>query len=341
MERAAVEQRVVERGAERPEREAITSLNQYMESTGLDLKTTDRYFKIHRTIVEMLTDRKYDIEPNELASTKSLVGFLKYLFEKKNAEDIIHIETLVEELIKQGMLKDSRNRFDRFSTDVLPGLSERLNAEEIAESIKQYFEVTSKLVRNLEDVIKDRIKSKTYIKSIELLNQIYERKTGDLIDKIYVYYYYNVETKKEDTKVKINDVIMKITSVQKDNPDVKDILFIAESKPNTQMVDDLKKFKEKMRVEIFMADHFLFNLTKHFLVPKHHLMTEEEQKDFLSSKEKGLVNRLPKIYENDPVSKYYGAKVGQIFRIFRESISDDTMVKTSEFYRYVVPELKK
>jgi len=332
MERAVVEN---------PATEAIGNLNQYMEANGLDLKTTDRYFKIHRTIVEMLMDRGYDIEPSELASTKSLVGFLKYLSEKKNAEDIINLEMFLEELLKQGNLKDSRNRFESFTSNILPELVGRLNAEEISDSIKQYFDVTSKLVRNLEDVVKDRIKSKNYTKSIELLNQIYERKKGELIKKIYVYYYYNVETKKEDTKVKINDVIMKITSVQKDNPDVKDILFISESKPNTQMIDDLKKFKEKMHVEIFLADHLLFNLTKHFLVPKHHLMSEEEQKMFLKDKEKGLVNRLPKIYDNDPVSKYYGAKVGQIFRIIRESISDDTMVKNSEFYRYVVPEVKK
>jgi DNA-directed RNA polymerase subunit H (RpoH/RPB5) len=321
--------------------EAIGSLNTYMNANGLDLKTTDRYFKIHRTIVEMLMDRGYTIDAEEISSTKSLVGFLKFLSEKKIAEDVVFLEIFVEELLKQGMLKDSRNQVESFNTDVLPVLAEKMNPDEISESLGEYFETTPKLIRNLDDIVKDKLKTKSYTKSLELLNQIYQKVENNQTDKVYVYYYYNVDSKTEDTKVRINDVIMNIISVQKDNPDVKNILFVSETKPNTQLVDDLKKFKEKMRVEIFIGDHLLFNLTKHFLVPKHHLMTEEEQKEFLKDKEKGLLSRLPKIYDTDPVSRYYGAKVGQIFKIIRQSISDDTMVKTSEFYRYVVPEMKR
>ena len=321
--------------------EAIGSLNTYMNANGLDLKTTDRYFKIHRTIVEMLMDRGYTIDAEEISSTKSLVGFLKFLSEKKIAEDVVFLEIFVEELLKQGMLKDSRNQVESFNADVLPVLAEKMNPDEISESLGEYFETTSKLIRNLDDIVKDKLKTKSYTKSLELLNQIYQKVENNQTDKVYVYYYYNVDSKTEDTKVRINDVIMNIISVQKDNPDVKNILFVSETKPNTQLVDDLKKFKEKMRVEIFIGDHLLFNLTKHFLVPKHHLMTEEEQKEFLKDKEKGLLSRLPKIYDTDPVSRYYGAKVGQIFKIIRQSISDDTMVKTSEFYRYVVPEMKR
>ena len=321
--------------------EAIGSLNTYMNANGLDLKTTDRYFKIHRTIVEMLMDRGYTIDAEEISSTKSLVGFLKFLSEKKIAEDVVFLEIFVEELLKQGMLKDSRNQVESFNADVLPVLAEKMNPDEISESLGEYFETTSKLIRNLDDIVKDKLKTKSYTKSLELLNQIYQKVENNQTDKVYVYYYYNVDSKTEDTKVRINDVIMNIISVQKDNPDVKNILFVSETKPNTQLVDDLKKFKEKMRVEIFIGDHLLFNLTKHFLVPKHHLMTEEEQKEFLKDKEKGLLSRLPKMYDTDPVSRYYGAKVGQIFKIIRQSISDDTMVKTSEFYRYVVPEMKR
>jgi hypothetical protein len=322
--------------------EIFDTLNTYKDVLGLDLKITDRYFKIHRTTIEMLSDRRYEISAKELSSTRSLEGFLRFLYEKKIAEDNVFLQLMVDELIKQGFIRDEEDNIEVFVTERIPELVKRLNPRQISETIEELFETTDKLVRNLEDVVKDKISSRNLRKSVEFLNQIYTRTTGDQIQKIYVYYFYNTETKKKDeAKLRIADVVTKISSVQKDEPDVKDILFIAEIKLNTLMIEDIKKYKEKMKIEIFMGDHLLFNLTKHFLVPKHHLMTDQEQKEFLKDKEIGLVDRLPKIYDNDPVSRYYGAKVGQIFRITRESLSDDTMVKTSEFYRYVVPEMKK
>jgi DNA-directed RNA polymerase subunit H (RpoH/RPB5) len=71
-------------------------------------------------------------------------------------------------------------------------------------------------------------------------------------------------------------------------------------------------------------------------------MSEEEQKEFLKdNKEKNFLQRLPKIFDTDPVARYYGAVPGQMFKIIRESLQDDLLVRYSEFYRYVVPEVKK
>jgi DNA-directed RNA polymerase I, II, and III subunit RPABC1 len=140
----------------------------------------------------------------------------------------------------------------------------------------------------------------------------------------------------------VNDVILEIDNIQEKNANLKNILFISESKLNTQMIDDLRRFSEKMQVTMFLGDYLLFNCTKHFLVPKHTLLTEDEKTKLVSHmKDKNILAKFPKIFDTDPICRYFGAKPGQVFKIERDSLYDDTMVKKAEFYRYVVGEVKK
>jgi DNA-directed RNA polymerase I, II, and III subunit RPABC1 len=191
----------------------------------------------------------------------------------------------------------------------------------------------------LEDSVNEGVNARKDLKAVEVLNQIYKKPDGELI---LTYYFYNSEDLKKESKRRINDIVLDLLNIQKKNKTLKNIIFISESKLNTVMIDDLKKYKEKMNITMFMGDYLLFNCTKHFLVPKHHLMSEEEQKEFLKdNKEKNFLQRLPKIFDTDPVARYYGAVPGQMFKIIRESLQDDLLVRYSEFYRYVVPEVKK
>lgn len=311
-------------------------LKSLMNEMDMELKTVDRYFKIHRTIVEMLDVRGYQISKDETSSTHNLHAFMKYMKWKKSQEREDIIFSIVQDLIDNKYLTEDRNS-ERFR-EKISDLVEHMNPDDISEQISTYFKTTSKLTRNLGDVFEDKLKSYDLEKTVEYLNQIYIKKDNE---KIFCYYFFNTDTEKKENKKRVNDVIREILDIQKKDPDVKDILFISENKMNTQMVDDLKKYTEKMRITIFLGDHLLFNITKHFLVPKHHLMSPEETKDFLKDKEKGLVKKLPKIYETDPISRFYGAKAGQIFKITRENLSDDSMIRFTEFYRYVVQEIKK
>jgi DNA-directed RNA polymerase subunit H (RpoH/RPB5) len=170
------------------------------------------------------------------------------------------------------------------------------------------------------------------VNSIEKLGQLYEKPDGTLI---YTYYYYNSDPDKKNMQQVIVDLLW-----AQERYKVKDILFIADENLNTQMADDLKKFKEKFKITIFLGDHLLFNITKHFLVPKHHLMSDEEYKAFVKT-EKNIIHKLPIIFDTDPISRFYGANPGQIFKITRENLSDDSMVRYSEFYRYVTTAVNK
>jgi DNA-directed RNA polymerase subunit H (RpoH/RPB5) len=315
-----------------------TQLKSLITQMDMDLKTVDRYFKIHRTVVEMLQVRGYHISNEENMATNNLHDFMKYLFSQKNRENKEIISNIIQELIHQKHLIDDRNQLDRFLSQKIEELSNDMNGQVIASEIKKHFKISSKMSRDVEDVLEDKLKNYDMSKTIEYLNQIYSKDTGE---KIFSYYHFNSESEKKEGKKRINDVIRDILEIQKKYENIKDILFISESKMNTQMIDDLKRYTEKMKIHIFLGDHLLFNITKHFLVPKHHLMTSDETKMFLKDKEKGFIQKLPKIYETDPISRFYGAKAGQIFKITRENLSDDSMIQYSEFYRYVTPEIKK
>lgn len=79
---------------------------------------------------------------------------------------------------------------------------------------------------------------------------------------------------------------------------------------------NLKEIKLIYNIEFFHEKLFMFNITKHALVPRHEklLKTDPYYKDVL--KEKG---HLPYILENDPVCKYYGFKCGDILKITRHN----------------------
>jgi DNA-directed RNA polymerase subunit H (RpoH/RPB5) len=315
-------------------------LKTLMEEMNLDdFRLVDRYFKIHRTLVEMLEVRGYTVTDEEKKATQNLHDFMRYLKMKKEIVFRDKIRDIIFELLDQKYITDPRNSWTRFEKDKLPLFSSSMDSKDISIEMSKCFKPTTKLSKDLEDILDDKLKDWNDGRSIEFLNEIYESSKTN--EKILAYYYYNSESeKKENKKKKINDVILDILNIQKSS-DLKDILFISETKLNTQMVDDLKRYTEKMRITIFLGDYMLFNITKHFLVPQHHLMSSEEMKEFLKDKEKGFIHKLPKIYDTDPISRFYGAKAGQIFKIIRENLSDDSMIRFSEFYRYVAQEIKK
>ncbi len=81
-----------------------------------------------------------------------------------------------------------------------------------------------------------------------------------------------------------------------------------------------KKTPEKMNIE-------------HMLVPKHELLSASQAKEVLDSY--GItITELPKIRHDDPAIKDLGAKVGDIIKITRESVSSGESV----FYRTVIGE---
>jgi len=74
-----------------------------------------------------------------------------------------------------------------------------------------------------------------------------------------------------------------------------------------------------------------FDMMSHNLVP-HHIIISEKEKEELLKKYSIEPNQLPKILDTDPISKFIGAKPGQIIKIIRNSHT----AKIAIAYRLVV-----
>ena len=95
-----------------------------------------------------------------------------------------------------------------------------------------------------------------------------------------------------------------------------------------QQLDELRT---TAKIETFSFDDMIFNITQHVLVPKHELIDEKEKRA-LCKKLSINERRLPQIKKNDPVCRYYGAEIGDVFKITRSSES----TYQSTYYRLVV-----
>lgn len=177
--------------------------------------------------------------------------------------------------------------------------------------IKDTFKVRNTAIEMLKD--RGYKLDKTKDVSYEEFMIMYEENNYDIIDdeeKIYVYFFKEL---KALSKKDLENIVEKIKG------DTKNIIIILKEKYNITVEKELANPLYK-NVQLFLFKELFFNITHHQLVPKHILLTPGEVKVVL---EKYSINKshLPRISIKDPISKYYGAKGGDIFKIVRKSSS--------------------
>lgn len=112
-----------------------------------------------------------------------------------------------------------------------------------------------------------------------------------------------------------------------------DIIIVTETPLTHNAKTDIKKLIS-YNIEHFVYRHLVFNITKHFLVPKHRLMKSDEARTFL--KENNInIDKLPIMSIEDPIARYYGASPGQIFEIERFDVTGIAISNTSISHRTV------
>ena len=77
-----------------------------------------------------------------------------------------------------------------------------------------------------------------------------------------------------------------------------------------KIIDDAKEFK----IELFHVDELQYNITTHYLVPKHEIHCKKGTKECLKFK-KTYSDNFPILLRNDPISRFFDYEKCDVIRI--------------------------
>jgi len=175
------------------------------------------------------------------------------------------------------------------------------------------------IIPEVENITFEQFTAKYNNKNIDIyINDEFKNK------KIYVHFHNEV---KNFSKKDLDNIMQKVITTYNDE-NINLILLIKE-KENSAVTKELSKEAYK-NVEVFLKKTMIFNVTHHIFVPKHILLTKDEENDLLI-KYNTVKGKLPKLSKSDPIAKYYGLKSDQVCKIIRKSPE----VGESIYYRLV------
>jgi len=192
------------------------------------------------------------------------------------------------------------------------------------DSIKTYNieknteEIKNEILKNIIKMLAERnfINKENIDKNIK---KLVDKESIDLIWELEVDHFVN----KDDKIFAIKFISQKITAVNK-ALGISDYLNNYKSNHKILVVKEISKkayqyiLNNYQNTEVFREDELLINIVDHILVPKHEVLTEEEQNNFFKDYNCTKKN-MPKILSTDPIARYYNMQPGQICRIIRPS----------------------
>ena len=96
-------------------------------------------------------------------------------------------------------------------------------------------------------------------------------------------------------------------------------ILITQEQPNAAALRAFDPLQEEgIEAKHFKEEDLLVNITKHELVPKHILLSDDEKKVLLD-RYRLRETQLPRIQSDDPVARYLGLRKGQVVKIIRKS----------------------
>lgn len=185
---------------------------------------------------------------------------------------------------------------------------ERNTLYNIRKTVLEMLKDRNYIVPSSENITFDEFSIKFKNKNID----IYVDNSNENKGKVYVYFH---NENKTIPKADLKNLLNKTIETYQDE-EIK-LIIILKEKGNGSIFKEINKEVYK-NVEIFMNKNMIFNITHHEFVPKHIILTEDEENEVLE-KYSTTKNKLPKILKNDPIAKYYGMKTNQICKIIRKS----------------------
>jgi DNA-directed RNA polymerase I, II, and III subunit RPABC1 len=184
---------------------------------------------------------------------------------------------------------------------------EKTNLFKIRKTVLEMLSDRKYIIPDIENITFEQFNIKCDNKNIDIFID------DTVIDK-KVYIHFHNESK-GFSKNDLKNIIQKITNDYEDENI--NLILILKDKENSAITKELTKEIYK-NVEIFLKKNLLFNITHHNYVPKHIILTKDEEKELLD-KYNSTKSKFPKISKTDPVAKYYGMKPEQICKIIRKS----------------------
>ena len=139
-------------------------------------------------------------------------------------------------------------------------------------------------------------------------------------DKCKIYVKYKLEKFKQVNKLdkQVTEIFSKLLDKRKDTLvllyiDRVEFKNSKENKVETYVND--KFSSDKYFIQIFGLENFLFNPTKHIIVPQHRIMSKDEIKQMMLDNNVKDSSKLPTIRREDPTAKFIGMKPGDICEI--------------------------
>lgn len=186
---------------------------------------------------------------------------------------------------------------------------------------------------NIGDFIShyDQIAMGNNTKFKEALSETYMKNDGGKFDTLRVIFTETPRKKGKAGQIGV-DIIRGILSYMEKH-EIHNVIFITETSLTPDSGSHMKELPS-FNIEHFMYQNLVFDVTEHFLVPKHRLMTSGQTREFLQGNDINI-DKLPVISEMDPISRYYGAKTGQIFEIERFDVTGIAIAQTAVSHRAV------
>lgn len=165
---------------------------------------------------------------------------------------------------------------------------------------------------------------------INNVNSLFDKIKDNFINKGIIEF--NI---KDNKKISIYHFTGKVASIVQGSPldeylktDVNISKIVIMKEPSKRSAKQLTS--EYLNIEFFFEYEMMEDIPSKMFIPEHILLIEEDKKDFLVMFKE---SELAKINDTDIMSRYYAAKVGDIFKIVRPSLTAGKNI----FYRKVVP----
>tara|TARA_B100001123_G_C15289020_1_gene1016757 strand:- start:1578 stop:2195 length:618 start_codon:yes stop_codon:yes gene_type:complete len=171
--------------------------------------------------------------------------------------------------------------------------------------------------------------------SIELFNkrldtEIFDKITGNNEQQCFLIIMKN-------QKITKKDFLSRLDTINKDNEGDDFLLLVLTFDKHLNSFIKLIQKKYSKDIQIFLIDELQMNILKHELQPDFILLSDDEKLDLIN-KYDVTMDQLPKIKLTDPVTKYYNAKVGDIFKIIRKSMVGRNRTSGQGIYYRIVIE---